>query len=70
MQSITIASSERKDLIQKLKRQRQLSRRLRMHIVLLAADAYSPTEIARVLFCSRTTFIRSSLASSGEACGL
>jgi putative transposase len=26
-----------------------------MHIVLLAADAYSPTEIARVLFCSRTT---------------
>ena len=26
-----------------------------MHIVLLASDGLSPTEIARVLFCSRTT---------------
>ncbi len=26
-----------------------------MHIVLLAADGHSPTEIARILFCSRTT---------------
>jgi hypothetical protein len=26
-----------------------------MHIVLLASDGRSPTEIARVLFCSRTT---------------
>ena len=26
-----------------------------MHIVLLCADGCSPTEIARVLFCSRTT---------------
>jgi transposase len=26
-----------------------------MHIILLAADGFSPTEIARVLFCSRTT---------------
>jgi putative transposase len=26
-----------------------------MHIILLAADGLSPTEIARVLFCSRTT---------------
>jgi DNA-directed RNA polymerase specialized sigma24 family protein len=26
-----------------------------MHIVLLCADGRSPTEIARVLFCSRTT---------------
>ena len=26
-----------------------------MHIVLLACDGRSPTEIARVLFCSRTT---------------
>ncbi len=26
-----------------------------MHIVVLAADGHSPTEIARTLFCSRTT---------------
>jgi putative transposase len=26
-----------------------------MHIVLLCADGHSPTEIARILFCSRTT---------------
>ena len=26
-----------------------------MHIILLAGDGFSPTEIARVLFCSRTT---------------
>jgi putative transposase len=26
-----------------------------MHIILLAADGFSPTEIARTLFCSRTT---------------
>jgi putative transposase len=55
MQSITIASSFRKDLIQEIKRQRLPSRRLRMHIVLLACDGRSPTEIARTLFCSRTT---------------
>jgi len=55
MHSITIAPSERKDLIQKMKRERRPSRRLRMHIVLLASDGLSPTEIARVLFCSRTT---------------
>jgi len=55
MHSITITPSERKDLIQKMKRERQPSRRLRMHIVLLASDGLSPTEIARVLFCSRTT---------------
>jgi DNA invertase Pin-like site-specific DNA recombinase len=55
MQSITLASEERKDLIQKMKRERRPSRRLRMHIVLLSANGHSPTEIARVLFCSRTT---------------
>src|SRR5215212_6883341 len=55
MQSITIASYFRKDLIQEMKRQRRPSRRLRMHIVLLAAEGRSPTEIARILFCSRTT---------------
>jgi transposase len=55
MQSITLASEERKDLIQKMKRERRPSRRLRMHIVLLCAEGRSPTEIARILFCSRTT---------------
>src|SRR5919199_6273952 len=55
MQSITLASEERKDLIRKMKRERRPSRRLRMHIVLLCAEGRSPTEIARVLFCSRTT---------------
>jgi putative transposase len=55
MQSIIIASSFRKDLIQEMKRQSLPSRRLRMHIVLLAAEGRSPTEIARILFCSRTT---------------
>jgi putative transposase len=55
MQSIIIASSFRKDLIEEMKRQRLPSRRLRMHIVLLAAEGRSPTEIARILFCSRTT---------------
>jgi transposase len=38
-----------------MKRERKPSRRLRMHIALLASDSLSPTEIARVLFCSRTT---------------
>src|SRR5215210_3276177 len=55
MQSIAIAPQERKDLIQKMKRERRPSRRLRMHIVLLWAEGRSPTEISRVLFCSRTT---------------
>jgi len=54
MQSITIAPKERKDLIQKMKRESKPSRRLRMHTVLLAADGRSPTEIARILFCSCT----------------
>jgi hypothetical protein len=55
MQSIAFASSERKDLIREMKRERQSSRRLKLHIVLLASDGLSPTEIARVLLCSRTT---------------
>lgn len=55
MQSIAITSSKRKELIQKMKRESKPSRRLRMHMVLLASDGFSPTEIARVLFCSRTT---------------
>jgi hypothetical protein len=55
MQSITIAPEERKDLIRIMKRERQPSRSLRMHIVLLASEGLSPTQISRVLFCSRTT---------------
>ena len=55
MQSIILASEERKDLIREMKRERRPSRRLRMHIVVLCAVGRSPTEIARVLFCSRTT---------------
>jgi transposase len=55
MENITIAPGERKDLIFRLKRESKPSRRLRMHIVLLASEGYSPTKIARILFCSRTT---------------
>jgi len=55
MESIAIAPEKRKDLIRKMKRERRPSRRLRMHIVLLCAEGRSPTEIARILFCSRTT---------------
>jgi len=45
-----------------------------MHIVLLASDGRSPTEIARVLFCSRTTvytvvtrFVREGPAAFGDS---
>jgi putative transposase len=55
MEGITIAPTERKDLIVRMKRESRPSRRLRMHIVLLASEGYSPTKIARTLFCSRTT---------------
>ena len=55
MQSITLTPKERKDLICRMKRERKPSRRLRMHIALLAADGHHPTSIARVLYCSRTT---------------
>ncbi len=55
MQSIALLSKERKELIRRMKRERKPSRRLRMHIVVLAAEGYSPTQISRVLFCSRTT---------------
>ena len=60
---------ERKDLIIEMKRERKPSRRLRMHIVLLTSDGRSPTEIARVLFCSRTTVyaIASRLLREGRA---
>jgi transposase len=55
MESIAFAPKERKDLICKMKRESKSSRKLRMHIILLACDGRSPTEIARTLFCSRTT---------------
>ena len=55
MRSIAIAPTERKCLIAKMKRESKPSRRLRMHIILLASEDRSPTEITRFLFCSRTT---------------
>ena len=55
MESISLTPQQRKDLILRMKRETKPSRRLRMHIVLLASDGRSPTEIARVLYCSRTT---------------
>lgn len=69
MQSITLGSNERKDLIREMKRERKPTRRLRMHIVLLASDGYSPVRIARVLFCSRTTIyaIVARFATEGRA---
>lgn len=69
MQSIVIGSKERKELLREMKRERIPSRRLRMHIALLASDRLSPTEIARVLFCSRTTIyaVVSRFAGEGRA---
>jgi transposase len=55
MQSITLTQQQRKDLIRVMKRETKPSRRLRMHIALLASDGFSPTQISRVLYCSRTT---------------
>jgi putative transposase len=55
MQSIILAPQQRKDLIRQMKRETKPSRRLRMHIALLAADGFSPTQISRALYCSRTT---------------
>jgi len=55
MESISLTPQQRKDLIFRMKRETKPSRRLRMHMVVLTSDGRSPTEIARVLFCSRTT---------------
>jgi len=55
MERIIITPEERKDFIQRMKCDQRPSRKLRMHIVLLTANGRSPTEIARTLFCSRTT---------------
>jgi transposase len=50
MQSIALTSAERKELIVGMKRERKPSRRLRMHIVLLASDGHRPARIARALY--------------------
>jgi putative transposase len=55
MENITLAPQVRKSLITEMKREAKPSRRLRMHIALLASGGLSATEISRVLFCSRTT---------------
>ncbi len=46
---------QRQLLIRQMKREAKPSRRLRIHIVLLVADGHSLSQIARVLYCSRTT---------------
>ena len=66
MENITIAPEERESLITEMKRERKPSRRLRMHIALLASDGLSPTEIACVLFCSRTTVYAVASRFNGE----
>jgi putative transposase len=66
MQSITLIPQQRKDLIVRMKRERKPSRRLRMHIVLLASDGFSATQIAQVLFCSRTTVYAVAHRFAGE----
>ncbi len=66
MQSIILAPQQRKDLIRQMKRETKPSRRLRMHIALLAADGFSPTPISGALYCSRTTvYMRSSSVLPG-----
>ncbi len=55
MTSIALTPQQRQLLIRQMKRETQPSRRLRMHIVLLFSDGHSPSQIARVLYCSRTT---------------
>ena len=47
MQSIALLSEEHKELIVRMKRERKPSRRLRMHIVLLASEGYLATKIVR-----------------------
>jgi Homeodomain-like domain len=58
-----------------IKRETKPSRRLRMHIALLASEGFSPTQISLVLYCSRTTVDQNRrmskdyerLCASGEA---
>jgi hypothetical protein len=53
MESIALALQDRKALIRKMKQETKPSRRLRRHILLLAAEGYCPSQIARVLYGSR-----------------
>ena len=46
MENIPIVPQERECLISEMKREMKPSRRLRMHITLLASDGRSPTEIS------------------------
>jgi transposase len=55
MRSIVLTPPQRQVFIRQMKRETKPSRRLRMHIILLCADGHSPSQIARVLYCSRTT---------------
>lgn len=55
MDSINLIEQKRKDLIRRMKRETKPSRRLRMHIVLLTVDNFTPTEISQALYCSRST---------------
>ena len=67
MEGITIAPTERKNLIVRMKREIRPSRRLRMHITLLASEGYSATEIARVLYSVRAPpYTPSSVVSFGR----
>jgi hypothetical protein len=52
VENIIIAPQLRKSFITEMKRETKPSRRLRMHIILLASEGRSPTEISRTLFCS------------------
>jgi len=70
MESISLTQEGRKSLIRRMEREIRLSRRLKMHIVLLAADGFSPTEIARALYCSRTTSAPSPVAFTRRGSGL
>lgn len=69
MHSITLTTQQRKELIRQMKREVKPSRRLRMHIILLATDGHPPSQIARVLYCSRTTVyaVTRCFAHEGEA---
>ena len=68
MTSIALTPPQRQMLIRQMRRETQPSRRLRMHIVLLFSEGHSPSQIARVLYCSRTTVytISRRFAQTGE----
>jgi Homeodomain-like domain len=63
--SITLTQQQRKDLIRVIKRETKPSRRLRMHIALIASEGFSATQISLVLCCSRTTVDQNRRMSKG-----